>query len=170
MLIEYWLAALYGRAWTRWPIGLALGDDVLLEACGAVAAGERVPAGVVRRVHEFASKVWSRLSVLVLLPGFLVLVFGAVIRPGSDGRDAIAWVLAALGLLATVAALLALMLRLRAKWTGDYLARAGHEAGLEPLPSRASGSARWYDFWVVSAFGSAIFAILLYAGTRTPPT
>jgi uncharacterized membrane protein YhaH (DUF805 family) len=170
MLVEFWLAGWFGRAWLHVHSSLRpkLGD--LPGECGLVARGEQMPAGRLWRAQDFAVRVWWRFAMAVLLlllpPAGVALGIMAQLR-WHAAETAVAWLFYAIAAVVIVALAQAGLIRYRSSqnrlwWTKD---KSSPE---EPLPAGSDGLPRRSDFWLVSLLAAAAFLILVYASTRSP--
>jgi hypothetical protein len=82
MLLDYCVAASYGRAWLALRRGLGLrpaGTD-LPGLCSRVAHGEQLTAGDLRKAQNFAVAMWMRSALIVIVA---VVVIGVVAKEAS---------------------------------------------------------------------------------------
>jgi len=166
MLVEYWLAGCLGRAWLRLHKSPEFG--VLSGECARVARGSALAAEQLWRAQDFAVRVWWRFGMAVFLLVFPVIGLGALLDPGPAGRDAGAGLIFGLGCVTGAALAQAGLIRYRSGRTRLYLIKSGPQGAGQPLPPGAPGLPRRADFWVMLVIACAVFAILLYAGTRSP--
>jgi len=103
-------------------------------------------------------------AALLLFP---VIGIGALARPGPLGTEVGVVVIFTLGCLGGIAVLQMLVLSYRASQVQWYLDGADPGAVEEPLPRGSLGLPSRWDFWMMLVIGIAVFAILLYAGTRS---
>jgi len=76
VMMEYWLADRFGRAWLRFHGSLRPLLSDLPGECALVALGETMPAGRLWLAQDFAARVWWRFGMatcLLLLPGGFAL-------------------------------------------------------------------------------------------------
>lgn len=167
VMVEYWLASWFGRAW----LGLHKGLRPLLGGlpgdCTLVARGEPLAAGRLWLAQDFAVRVWWRfgmVSISLLLP---VIGLGAVLPPGRVVTDAGATIMTVLVCVTAIAGAQVGMLRYRSDRNRLYVRGAGPQAADEPLPAGAPGLPRRSDFWVMLIIAVVVFGVLFYASTRT---
>lgn len=165
--MEYWLANRLGRVWLRLHKGLQPGLGAAPGECVMVARREPLAAERLWRAQDFAVRVWWRFGMVIFLLIFPLIAVGAATRPGRSGRDVLAALAAGLVCVAAVAMAQAGLLRYRSDRTRLYLLKAGPAAASQPLPPGAGGLPRRLDFWVMLVLALAVFAVLLYAGTRS---
>jgi hypothetical protein len=169
VLVEFWLAGWFGRAWLSLHSSLRpkLGD--LPAECALVARGKQLPAGRLWLAQDFAVRVWWRFGMAVCL---LVLPFGVALGVSVQLRwhaaeTVLTWLFYAIGSLMIVAIVQAGLIRYRSsqnrlRWTKGVSSRE------EPLPEGSDGLPKRSDFWVATLLAESAFLILLYAGTRSP--
>lgn len=169
MVVEFWLADWFGRAWLRLHSSLrpALGD--LPGECALVARGEQMPAGRLWRAQDFAARVWWRFAMVMCL---LLFPFGFALGVSAQlglqaAETALMWLLYSIGAAMMAGIGQAAMMRHRSgenqrSWTMRLASRE------EPLPEWSDGLPRRSDFWLVTLLTVGVFLILLYAGTRSP--
>jgi hypothetical protein len=167
MLMQYWMAARLGRVWLRVHKGLRARLSELPDDCALVASGQQLPAARLCRVQSFAARVWWRAGMAAALLLFPVIGLGAALRPGRIGTDVGVGVIFGLGCLAGAAMLQMGLLSFRSGVIRIYVLKAGPRAEDEVLPPGSLGRPSRWDFWVILMVALAVFAVLLYAGTRT---
>lgn len=168
MLVEYWLAGHFGRAWLWLHRSLEPEFGVLPSQCTQVARGNTLPAEQLWRAQDFAVRVWWRFGMAVFLLIFPVIGLGAVLNPGPAGRDAGGGLIFGFGCVTGAALAQAGLIRYRSDRTRLSVIKSGPQGAGQPLPAGAPGLPRHADFWVMLVIACAVFAILLYAGTRSP--
>jgi hypothetical protein len=166
MLVEYWLAGYLGRAWLWLRRGLRSATGQLPGLCAAVAQGERLPAGTLWRVQDFAMTVWWGVGMAAMS----TLVVGGLAADALFGGAVPLALVMSLGpgliSLFGIAAAQVAMIRYRSGRLQMYLRKAGAAAGWQPLPQGSPGLPRRSDFWLVLVFAAAGTSILLFAGLR----
>jgi hypothetical protein len=168
LLVDFWLAAKVGEKWLRLHAGLRPALGQLPGECALLAHGEQFAAGRLLRAQRFASRAWWRAG--MALAGLTLVVIGitAALDPGTVGTDIAVVVIFALGCGAGLAILQMALLSFRAAQVRLYLSRAGSAADDEPLSAGSLGLPSRWDFWCMTAVAVVLFAVLLFAGTRTP--
>jgi hypothetical protein len=170
VLVDYWLAASYGRMWgaARRALRLRAISAGLPELCARVARGERLPASELGMAEDFATAMWWRSGVVAII---LMVIIGVAAKGTVHGAalNTVAGLLLALGFYAAIAVMVAVMAFVRAAGNRAYLRRAGPSAIQEPLPTGEIGMPRRWDFWAVLAFGAAMVAVIGYAGLHSAP-
>lgn len=168
VLVDFGLAAWFGRAWLRLHGSLrpALGD--LPGECSLVARGEQLPAGRLWRAQDFAVRVWWRFAMVMWLLAFpFGVALGVSVQLGFRAAEsALTWLLWTIGSAMMVGIGQAAMMRYRSGRNRLSLTM-GLSSRDEPLPEGADGLPRRSDFWLVTLLTVAVFLILLYAGTRS---
>ncbi|MDX6395269.1 MAG: hypothetical protein QOJ73_6332 [Streptosporangiaceae bacterium] len=167
VIVEYWLASYLGRAWLWLHKDLRPKLGELPGLCALVAHGNSLEAGQLWRAQDFAVRVWWRFGMTAIVLVLPIIGIGAAMRPGRVGTDIGSYIMLGLGALTGVALAQMGLLRYRADRTRFYLARAGWQAGGQPLPPGAAGLPRRADFWLMALIAVAAFAILLFAATRS---
>jgi len=167
VIVEYWLASYLGRAWLWLHKDLRPKLGELPGLCTMVAHRNSLGAGQLWRAQDFAVRVWWRSGMTAIVLVLPVIGIGAALRPGRVGTDVGTGVLLGLVVLTGVALAQMGLLRYRADRTRSYLRRGGRQVGSEPLPPGAAGLPRWSDFWLMLLIAVAVFAILLFAATRS---
>jgi hypothetical protein len=166
MLMDYWVAASYGRAWLALRRGLRLrplGSD-LPGLCSRVARGEQLTAGDLGKVQNFAVAMWMRSALIVIVAVVIIGVVGKAASTRNAAPSVVVVIVLASGLYAGLATLQAVMALCRAGLNGGYVRTSGPHASQQPLPPGSLGLPRRWDFWAVVVSGAAMFAVLAYAG------
>jgi hypothetical protein len=165
MIVEYRLAAIFGRVWVRVRPGSRLTLEHTLDWSASVARGEQLPADKLLRVQDFGVLMWWRFLFLSMVLFFPVIGVTAVIRPGRWGAGVAADIIIFCGCLAAVSVTQVIFLRYRSDRTRAFVRRNRLESAEEPLPDGSPGLPRRSDFWLVSSAGMIFFAVLLYAAS-----
>ena len=150
MIVEYWLAAIFGRVWVRVRPGSRVTLEHTLDWSASVARGEQLPADKLLRVQDFGVRVWWRFLILSIVLFFPVIGVTALIRPGQWGAGVAADVLIFCGCLAAVSVTQVILLRYRSDRTRAFVRRhrlpCGHRlagGGAGASGRAASGPASW---------------------------
>jgi hypothetical protein len=163
VIMEYWLASLFGRVWLRLRPGLRSTLGELPLAALAVARGSVLPAGRLLRVQDFAARTWSRFAIVAILLIAPVIAVVAVINPGPWGtRIAVDIGMVFVGI-AAVAGAQTILLRYRSHRTDAFVLRNLPDWETTPLPGGSLGLPRRSDFWLATGIAVVVFAIMLYA-------
>jgi hypothetical protein len=167
MMVEFWLADWFGRAWLRLHGSLRPKIGDLPDECALVARGERLPASRLWRAQDFAVRAWARFAIAMIVPLFPV-GFAVGIFSGLPAAEIVVTGLFFAILCAAAAAMgQAAMIRYRSDQNRRYWIRAGQAARDEPLPEGSRGLPAARDFWIMLTLTTAVFLVLLYAGTRS---
>jgi len=166
MLLDYCVAASYGRAWRALRRGLRLrplGSD-LPGLCSRVARGEQLTAGDLGKAQSFAVAMWMRSALIVIVAVVIIGVVGKEASTRNAAPRVVVVLVLASGLYAGLATLQAVMAFCRAGLNRGYIRTTGPLASLQALPPGSLGLPRRWYFWAVLASGTAVFALLAYAG------
>ncbi len=166
MLVEYFLAGYFGRAWLAVSRRVRRRLAALPGWCGQVARGQDQPASQLGQVQEFAVRAWWRFGLVAAVLLLPVIGAGAAIRPGRIGTDVGVCIMVVLVAAMGVAGAEMAVIRFRAFRTSTYLLRYPAKGG-QPLPPGSAGLPRQSDFWLTFAVALAVVLVLLYAGTRS---
>jgi hypothetical protein len=163
MMINFWLAARFGRIWLRVRKGHSAANRRLPDECMLVARGEPITAGRLLRAENFAANVWWGAGIAVC--GLFVFApITAVSIRGHLGGDVAAWVAGVAGSLVILFMSQMGYIRFQSYRLLFYLRRSGLDADDRPLAPGAPGRPRSTDFWMTLG-GSAIVCGLLLFGT-----
>ena len=136
MIVEYRLAAIFGRVLVRVRPGSRLTLERTLGWCASVARGEQLPAAKLLRVQDFGVRVWWLFLMLSIVLFFPIIGVTAAIRPGQRGSGVAADILIFCGFLAAVSVTQVIFLRYRSDRTRAFVRRHRLESAEEPLPLR----------------------------------
>jgi len=168
VLVEFWLAGWFGRAWLRLHSSLRplLGD--LPAACALVERGKPMPAGRLWRALDFAVRALWRSSMAVgplFLP--LVILLGISVPLWRRlAETALTWLLYTIIGAAIVGLAQAGLIRYRSNQNRRWWSK-GKSSPEEPLPSSSDGLPRRSDFWLATLLAVTACLILGYASTRS---
>jgi hypothetical protein len=167
VIVEYWLAGVFGRVWLRLRPGLRSALGEMPAKATEVARGASLPAVQLERVQDFGVRVWYRFAAVPLFLFVLVVVVAAVARPGPAGTGVAVDFILVLVFVMAVGMVQVIMLRLRANRTAAFVRqRLRLAAGFgESLPAGSAGLPRRSDFWVSSSVAIAFCAVLWYASS-----
>lgn len=166
MIIEYWLAGVFGRVWLWLRPGLRPTLGELPTGAAAVARGASLPAAQLQQVQDFGVRVWWRFVMVSILLFAPVGAVTAAVRPGPVGTGAAVDLIMGLGCLAALGSAQVIVLRLRANRTAAFVRqRLRLTAYGEFLPAGSAGLPRRSDFWVSSLVALAFFALLYFASS-----
>jgi hypothetical protein len=167
VIVEYWLAGRFGRAWLWLHRSLEPKFGLLPGECTQVAHGNTLPAEQLWRTQDFAVRVWWRFGMAVFLLVFSVIGLGALLNPGPVGTDVGTSLIFGFGCVTGAALAQAGLIRYRSDRTRLYLIKSGPQGAGQPLPPGAPGLPRRFDFWIMLMLALIVFAILIYAATRS---
>jgi hypothetical protein len=159
MLVEYWLAAQFSRAWPlRWPARRA-DDEKIPEWAMMVARGEPLPLAQLTRVQGFLVWAWWGAALASVIAFFPVIAVSVLIPRGRVGTDLAGGIILVLVALMAICVFEAGLLQYRANRSFTYLLRHPREATV-PLPVGLPGSPRRSDFWVAAGAALVLFGTL----------
>jgi len=161
VLVDYWLAACYGRIWltARGVLRLRVVGTDLPDLCAQVARGESLSAYDLRRAQDFATDMWWRSAMVAIVPFIVIVVATSATSAASFLLVLVAY--------AAVASLQSSMAVYRSGMIRSYLRKTGNGALHEPLPAGSLGVPRRWDFWAALAIGATMFAAIAYAGLHS---
>jgi hypothetical protein len=168
MMINFWLAARFGRAWLRIRKRQSAAESHMPDECMLVARGKPISAIRLLVAENFAANVWwgAGMAVCGL---FVIAPISAVAIPGHLGGHVAAWAIGVAGGLAFLFMSQMGFIRIQSYRLLTYLRRSGPEAGDQPLPPGAPGRPRRSDFWVTLVGSAAIFVVGLFASFQAGP-
>jgi hypothetical protein len=169
MLVDFWLAGWFGRAWLRLHGSLRPRLVELPGECALVARGKQLPAGRLWLAQDFAARVWWRFAMAVLL---LLFPFGFALGISVQLRwhaaeTALTWLDYAIGASAIVGLVQMGLIRYRSNQNRRWWSRE-KSSPEEPLPAGSDGLPRRSDFWLATLLAVAVCLVLGYASTRSP--
>jgi hypothetical protein len=165
MVINFWLAARFGRIWLRLHKGLRPALGQMPGECMRVARGEPIAAGRVLQAEDFAVLVWWRAGMAVCAL-FVVAPVAAFTISGPVGRDIASSDAFVVGGLAVLATSQMGYLRIKYYRLQSYLSKAGPDASDRPVEPAAPGRPRPADFWVMIVVPLSAYGFLLFAGLQ----
>jgi hypothetical protein len=167
LLIEFWLADLFGRAWLRLNRSLKPMLGEMPGECALLARRKQLPAGRLWRVQDFAARVWWRFGMTAALLGCAIAAATLAVSRGRVGTDiAVASIFAGAGVAGVAMAEMG-MIRYRSNQNRLSWARAGASAGQERLPEGSAGLPEKSDFWLMFLIAGVVSSIIIYAATRS---
>lgn len=165
MVINFWLAARFGRVWLRVRKGGVAAKGHMPDECMLVARGEPITAGRLLRAEDFAANVWWGAGIAVCSL-FVIAPITAVAIRGHLGGDVAAWAAGVVGTLACLVMSQMGFIRIQSYRLLSYLRISGLDADDRPLAPGAPGRPRPGDFWVTLAASAAICGFLLFAALQ----
>jgi len=164
VMVDYWLAAVFGKLWLRLHKGLRPSLAEMPGECDLLARGGVLSAGRLYRAQGFAARVWWRACMAAIILVFPVIGLSAAVHSYGAATDVAVGLVFCLGCLAGVAVLQMGLISFRCGQVRSYLRQAGPQAGAEPLPKGSLGLPTRCDFWVMLVIALGAFGILAYAG------
>jgi len=165
LVINFRLAARFGRVWLRVRKGQASAKVQMPDECMLVARGEPIAAMRLLAAENFAANVWWGLG-MTLCSLFVIAPISALAFPGHVGRGIAAWSIGISGTLVMLAMSQMAFLRIQSYRLLTYLRHSGWQAGDQPLKPGAPGRPRPADFWVTLVGSAAIVGFVVFAGVQ----
>jgi hypothetical protein len=165
VIVEYWLAGYFGRAWLRLRERGQSRPDDRPAACRVVARGGALPAGQLWNVQAFAAAMWFRVGMAsAVLFGVMITATAALPDPGV--RSVIASCLLVLPIVAAVSIAQMAMIGYRRNQTQRYVLRGGQRVASQVPGKGFRGLPRARDFWVILVVTLAGAALIFYSASH----
>ncbi len=165
IIVEYWLADRFGRAWLRLRKRERLALAEKMASCGVVAHGGRLPAGKLWKAQAFAALMWFRVAIVIAVFLGVIAIPAASLR-NNGVRNVIADVVLVLGSIAVISGAQMGMISYRRNSTHRHILRAGPQSALKVLEDGARGLPRPGDFWLILAITLAGSALIFYSASH----
>ena len=165
-LMDFLIIFKFGSAVARFGGERAAGMLKPLALCRDVARRKDVPATDLLAAQVLAGRWWSNLGLTLIVPTFLVVIVGAIVRPGHLGREIGAYIIFLFVAMAACA-FGQVPVQIYRMWRTRRGIRAmGSQAQRRPLPPDSGGLPRRRDFWIAAALPLIAFGVALYVALR----
>jgi hypothetical protein len=164
-MINFRLAACFGRVWLRVRKGQASAKGQMPDECMMVARGEPIAAMRLLAAENFAANMWWGAG-MALCSLFVIAPVSALAIPGHVGRDIAVWSIGISGTLVMLVMSQMAFLRIQSYRLLTYLRHSGWQADDQPLKPGAPGRPRPADFWVTLVGSAAIVGFVVFAAVQ----